>query len=73
MGTATAGILGVVELAEHFGVSQHIVRATLTATGLGRRLGRVRAVHGDDLPLVELALKARGHLRPEPAEGAAPC
>lgn len=74
MSTATAGIMSTIELAEHFGVPESAVRSALDATGLAKRVGRNRAVHADDLPLVALALKARGHeIRPAGREVAASC
>lgn len=71
MSTATASILGTGELAERFGVPESAIRSALDKTGLAKRLGRVRAVHADDLPLVELALRARGHLREPGGQGVA--
>lgn len=66
-------VIGVTEAARRFGVSGDVLRRTVDATDLATRIGRYRIIRERDLPLVELALRARGHNRPETAQGAAVC
>jgi hypothetical protein len=66
--TATLDVRTTGDIAEMYGAPEGVVRDILDRTGLARRIGRYRIVHADDLPLVEVALRARGYPRPTAPE-----
>jgi hypothetical protein len=62
--TATLDVRTTGDIADQYGVPEGVVRDVLDRTGLACRIGRYRIVHADDLPLVEVALRARGYPKP---------
>lgn len=56
------GMFSVGDLARAHGVSEHCVRRVFDRLSLGQRVGRNRVITSNELPQIEIGLRAAGYL-----------
>jgi DNA-binding LacI/PurR family transcriptional regulator len=59
--TESLDVLSTGDIARRFGVPTYAVRRVLDRLGIGRMVGRYKAVSAEDAELVGMALKAAGY------------